>query len=185
MITSLPNLLTLSRIAAIPVIIALLFLDGHTARWIALAVYITAGVTDFFDGYIARSQQAVSALGRFLDPIADKLMVISVLFMLVAKSGITGWVILPALVIVCREVLVSGLREYLAELRVSVPVSQLAKWKTAIQMTAIGILIVGEAAAWLLPAQLIGEIGLWVAAALTLLTGYVYMRVGLRHMTQG
>ena len=182
MYARLPNILTLSRIAIIPALVGLLFVGDATARWIACGLFVLAAITDYFDGYLARHWNQVSPLGRFLDPIADKLLVAAVLLMLVALGGIRGWVVLPALVILCREILVSGLREYLAEIRVSLPVSQLAKWKTAIQMVALGVLIVGESGPAQWPVQLVGEIGLWIAAALTIITGYDYLRRGLEHM---
>jgi len=183
MITSLPNLLTLSRILVIPVLVALFFIPGETAKWGALALFTLAGITDYFDGYFARTRRQISALGRFLDPVADKLLIASVILLLVAFDRITGWTVLPALVILCREILVSGLREFLAGLRVRVPVSRLAKWKTGIQMVAIGFLIVGDSAPSFIPALQIGAAGLWVAAALTLVTGYDYLRSGLKYMT--
>ena len=124
----------------------------------------------------------VSALGRFLDPIADKLVVAAILMVMTAHGQIRGWVVLPALIILCREILVSGLREYLAELKVRLPVSMLAKWKTTMQMVAMGFLILGDVFG--LPTQMVGEGLLWLAAALTLLTGYDYLRVGLKHMTE-
>ena len=136
--TSLPNMLTLSRIGIIPLLILLFYLDRPLASWGALALFAIAGITDYFDGYFARHRKQVSAFGRFLDPIADKLLVAAVLLMLVATQRVAGLVVLPALVILCREILVSGLREYLAEIKVSVPVSRLAKWKTGIQMLALG-----------------------------------------------
>ncbi|MCG8597810.1 MAG: CDP-diacylglycerol--glycerol-3-phosphate 3-phosphatidyltransferase [Kiloniellales bacterium] len=180
--TSLPNMLTLSRIGIIPLLILLFYLDRPLASWGALALFAIAGITDYFDGYFARHRKQVSAFGRFLDPIADKLLVAAVLLMLVATQRVAGLVVLPALVILCREILVSGLREYLAEIKVSVPVSRLAKWKTGIQMLALGFLIVGADGPDLLPTQAIGEWGLWIAAALTLITGYDYLRHGLKHM---
>ena len=184
-LTSVPNLLTLSRILAIPVVVASFYVDGDYARWFACAMFSAAGVTDWLDGHMARRWAQQSELGRFLDPIADKLLVAATLFMLVAKGRLSGeWSLLPALVILCREILVSGLREYLAELRVGLPVSKLAKWKTAIQMVAIGVLIVGDAGPAFLPVAAIGEMLLWVAALLTLVTGYDYLRAGLAHMTQ-
>ena len=182
MLTSLPNMLTLSRIAIIPVLLALIYVNQPHSRWIAVIFFILACVTDYFDGYFARHRGEVSAIGRFLDPIADKLLVAAVLLMLVKVDSINDLTILPALVILCREVLVSGLREYLAEIQVQVPVSKLAKWKTAIQMVALGVLIVGDAGPSFLPVQAIGEIGLWLAAALTFITGYTYMSHGLKHM---
>jgi len=183
--TNIANILTLSRIAAIPLIAALLFFDQSALRWIAFALFAIACITDFFDGYIARRMAQVSALGRFLDPIADKLVVAAILMVMTAHGQIRGWVVLPALIILCREILVSGLREYLAELKVRLPVSMLAKWKTTMQMVAMGFLILGDAVlppTW--PVQMVGEGLLWLAAALTLLTGYDYLRVGLKHMTE-
>jgi CDP-diacylglycerol---glycerol-3-phosphate 3-phosphatidyltransferase len=185
-LTSLPNLLTLSRILAIPVVVATFYVHGDFARWFACALFSAAGVTDWLDGHMARRWEQQSELGRFLDPIADKLLVAATLFLLVAFDRLSRAAFLPALVILCREILVSGLREYLAELRagVGLPVSKLAKWKTAIQMVAIGVLIVGEAGPAFLPVAAIGEMLLWIAALLTLVTGYDYLRLGLAHMTQ-
>ncbi len=180
--TNIANILTMSRIAAIPLIAALLFFDQPALRWIAFALFAIACITDFFDGYIARRMAQVSALGRFLDPIADKLVVAAILMVMTAHGEVRGWVVLPALIILCREILVSGLREYLAELKVRLPVSMLAKWKTTMQMVAMGFLIVGDVVAW--PVQSFGEALLWIAAGLTLLTGYDYLRVGLKHMTE-
>jgi cardiolipin synthase (CMP-forming) len=181
---SLPNLLTLSRILAIPLVVASFYVPGDYARWFACALFSAAGITDWLDGHVARRWEQQSELGRFLDPIADKLLVAATLFMLVAKGRFsTEWSLLPALVILCREILVSGLREYLAGLRVGMPVSRLAKWKTAIQMVAIGVLIVGDAGPAFLPVTAIGELLLWLAALLTLMTGYDYLRAGLAHMT--
>ena len=143
---ALPNLLTYGRIAAVPLVVACMYWQGILQgglwlRWVALAIFIIAGVTDFFDGYFARSWGQQSKLGRMLDPIADKLLVASCLLMLAADETIRGWSLLAAIVILCREILVSGLREYLAELRVRVPVTRLAKWKTTWQLVAIGFLI--------------------------------------------
>ncbi|MBM3573553.1 MAG: CDP-diacylglycerol--glycerol-3-phosphate 3-phosphatidyltransferase, partial [Alphaproteobacteria bacterium] len=145
MFLSLPNLLTLSRIVVIPVLVALFYVDGAAARWLACALFTAACITDYFDGYLARIWRQDTDFGRFLDPIADKLLVGSALFMLVAMDHISGLTVLPALVILCREILVSGLREFLAGIKLRVPVSRLAKWKTTIQMVAIGFLIVGDA----------------------------------------
>ena len=184
MLTNLPNLLTMSRILVILPIVALFFVTGDAARWVTLGLYAAACVTDFFDGYIARSMGQISRFGRFLDPVADKLLVAAVIFMLVATDRITGLVVLPALVILIREILVSGLREHLATLAVSVPVSRLAKWKTSIQMLALGFLIVHDASPDWIPSVLIGETGIWIAALLTLITGYDYLRAGLQHLTE-
>jgi len=181
MLTDLPNLLTLSRIIIIPVLVGLFYVDGDAWRWVSVVLFSLAGVTDYFDGYLARKWAQISAFGRFLDPIADKLLVAAVILMLVATHRIRGLVVLPALVILCREVMVSGLREFLAQVNVGVPVSRLAKWKTALQLIALGILIVGEAAGdW---TQFVGETGLWIAAAITIITGYDYLSAGLKHMT--
>ena len=144
-LTSLPNLLTLSRIVVIPLVVATFYVLGDYARWLGCALFSAAGVTDWLDGHVARRWEQQSELGRFLDPIADKLLVAATLFMLTASGRLSAPAVLPALVILCREILVSGLREYLAGLRVGVPVSRLAKWKTVIQMVAIGLLLVGDA----------------------------------------
>ena len=184
MATSLPNLLTYSRIAAIPLVLGLIFSQVLWAEWLALALYIAACITDFLDGYLARAWQQQSSLGRFLDPIADKLLVASVLMVLVGVDTIGGISILPALIILCREILVSGLREYLAEARVGLPVNRLAKWKTGIQMTAIGFLVVSDSAIvvfGITPVE-VGLAGLWVAAILTLITGYDYLRDSYGHI---
>lgn len=185
---ALPNILTYARIAAVPVVVALLYWQsllggGLWLRWVALAIFIAAGVTDFFDGYLARIWGQQSSLGRMLDPIADKLLVASCLLMLAAGTTIHGWALLAAVIILCREILVSGLREFLAELRVGVPVSQLAKWKTAGQLVAIGFLIAGEAGEKVLPVTIeIGTTLLWISAIVTLYTGWDYLRAGLRYM---
>jgi cardiolipin synthase len=178
---TLANLLTLSRIAAIPILVALLYVGGPGWAWIACGVFALIGLTDWLDGYVARRWGEHTDFGRFLDPIADKLLVASVILVLVAQERIRGVMVIAALIILCREILVSGLREFLAGLKVSVPVSRLAKWKTALQMVALGVLIVGDAGP--APIRLIGEIGLALAAALTLLTGWDYLRAGLRYMT--
>lgn len=185
---ALPNILTYARIAAVPVVVALLYWQsiiggGLWLRWVALAVFIAAGLTDILDGYLARMWGQQSSLGRMLDPIADKLLVASSLLMLAAGTTIHGWALLAAVIILCREILVSGLREFLADLRVSVPVSQLAKWKTAGQLVAIGFLIAGEAGQQVLPITIeIGVTLLWLSAIVTLYTGWDYLRAGLRYM---
>jgi CDP-diacylglycerol---glycerol-3-phosphate 3-phosphatidyltransferase len=183
-LTSLPNLLTLSRILAVPLVVATFYVPGDYARWFACALFSAAGFTDWLDGHVARRWAQQSELGRFLDPIADKLLVAATLFMLVAKGRFnTEWTLLPALVILCREILVSGLREYLAELRVSVPVTQLAKWKTTLQLIAVGFLIAGDAGDAILPVVTpIGLSLLWLSALLTLYTGYDYFRAGVHHL---
>jgi cardiolipin synthase len=183
---SVPNLLTYGRILAIPALVALLYWPKDDwVRWIALAIYVLAAVTDFFDGWIARAWSQQSAIGRMLDPIADKLLVCALLLMLVADGTIHGWSLWAAIVILCREILVSGLREFLAELKVSVPVSRIAKWKTTAQLLALGFLVAGPAGDKVLPHNTeIGIVMLWVAAALTIYTGWDYFNAGIRHMVE-
>jgi len=179
------NILTMSRIAAIPAIVGLLLVQGLVWHWIALALFILACVTDWFDGYVARRLDQVSPLGRFLDPIADKLVVAAVLLILVSIGHIDGWSILAALVILCREILVSGLREFLAELKVSVPVSRIAKYKTVLQMVAVGFLIAGPAGELILPGTVaFGLMLLWIAAMLTLYTGWDYLKAGIQYVVE-
>jgi len=182
MFKTLANKLTLSRIFLIPVILLLLLLPYGWAAWSACAFFAIAGITDFLDGYLARRENQVSRIGQFLDPIADKLLVSAVLLLLVYNRSIDGFSVLPAIIILLREVAVSGLREFLAELRVSVPVSQLAKWKTTIQILALGFLIVGSKYApdWI-PATPIGDVLLWIAGGLTVITGYDYWRASQKH----
>ncbi len=182
MLSSLPNLLTLSRILAIPGICAAFYLPGAWSAWLPLALFAAAGITDWFDGYLARKWGQMSNLGRFLDPVADKLLVCAVILMLIAFERIDRITCLAAVVIMCREITVTGLREFLAELRVKVPVSRLAKWKTTAQLIALGFLIVGDYAFAWIHARLIGEVLIWVAAVLTLYTGWDYLITGLRHM---
>lgn len=180
---NLPNVLTYGRIVAVPVVAALLMYGGDRARWTALAIYVFAAITDFLDGYLARLWQQQSSLGRMLDPIADKVLVAVVLLVLSADDILRGGHLWAAIIIMSREVLVSGLREYLGELQVSVPVTKIAKYKTATQMLAIGFLIAGPAGEVVLPYTIaIGLTLLWIAAALTLYTGYDYFRAGLRHV---
>jgi len=183
-ILSLPNLLTYLRLAAVPGLVAVMFfLEGSLANWAALGVFAFAGVTDFLDGYIARAWQQQSALGQMLDPIADKLLVGAALLMLVAIGTISGWSIWAAVIILSREILVSGLREFLAGLNVTVTVTQLAKWKTTVQMVALCFLLAGEAGDRLIGgATTVGLSLLWVAALVTLYTGYDYFRAGLKHV---
>ena len=181
MLTSTPNLLTVSRIGCIPVMVAVFYLDGDWARYIACAIFAVAATTDYVDGYLARNWQQQSLFGRWLDPVADKLLVASAVLMLV---GFGRAPLLPSLIILLREITVSGLREYMAEVSVGLPVSRLAKWKTGVQMTAIGFLLVGSAGPAWLPVEPIGWWGLWFAAILTLVTGWDYLQAGLRHMLQ-
>ena len=187
---NLPNVLTYARILAVPLVVLCFFLEGRLqssdfARWSALFVFIAASVTDYFDGYFARMWKQTSNIGRMLDPIADKLLVSTCLLLLAADTDrtIAGWSLWAAIIILCREILVSGLREYLAGLKVSVPVTQLAKWKTTIQMIAIAILLVGPAGDKIVPyTTQLGLVLLWIAALVTLYTGYDYFRAGLKHI---
>ncbi len=178
---NLPNLLTLSRIVFLPLFVAAFYLEGSASHWCSFAIFAIAGITDFFDGYLARAWKQQSSFGRFLDPIADKLLIAAAIIMLVAFDRIHGLAVLPALIILCREILVSGLREFLAEIRIGVPVSHLAKWKTVIQMLAIGFLLLGDVVP-ALPLGDIGVLGIWAAAVLTLVTGYDYFQRGVRHL---
>ena len=183
LVLSLPNVLTYMRILAVPAVVACLY-GGSTdaSRWMALALYLCACVTDWLDGYLARVWQQQSALGRMLDPIADKLLVGATLLALTADRTISGPALWAAVIILCREILVSGLREFLAELNVKIHVTQLAKWKTTLQMIALGVLIAGPAGDKLLPHTWnVGLALLWIAAALTLLTGYDYLKAAVRH----
>lgn len=182
MLTTLPNLLTLARIVAIPAVIALLYVDSAAARWGAFALFGAAAFTDWLDGVLARARGEVSPLGRFLDPIADKLLVAAVVVMLVGQGDVAGPAVLAAIVILCREILVSGLREYLAEISVPMPVSRLAKWKTAVQLAALSMLILTP----VLPREgvVLAQALLWLAAALTLITGWDYLVRGLKHMQE-
>jgi cardiolipin synthase (CMP-forming) len=182
---SVPNLLTYARLVAVPTLAAVMFLfEGDMARWLAVAVFGFAGITDFLDGYIARAWGQQSLLGRMLDPIADKLLVGAALLLLVGDRTIAGWSIWAALIILSREILVSGLREFLAELNVKVAVSRLAKWKTAVQMVALCVLLAGGAADKMCGcgAADIGLALLWLAAMLTLYTGFDYFRAGLKYV---
>lgn len=192
LLLSLPNILTYARIVAVPLVVLCFFLEGKLqssdfARWSALFLFVLASVTDFFDGYLARIWHQTSNIGRMLDPIADKLLVSTCLLLLAADTDktIAGWSLWAAIIILCREILVSGLREYLAELKVSVPVTKLAKWKTTVQMLAIGFLLAGSAGDKLWPYTTdVGLALLWGAAILTLYTGYDYFRAGLRHIIE-
>jgi CDP-diacylglycerol--glycerol-3-phosphate 3-phosphatidyltransferase/cardiolipin synthase len=180
----LPNLLTYGRVAAVPVVVGCLFWSEiGWMRWVALGIFIAAGITDFLDGYLARALSQQSALGQMLDPIADKLLVASVLMMLVADHTIEAYSLAAAVVILCREILVSGLREFLADLKVSIPVSRIAKWKTTLQLIALGFLIAGPSGEALLPGTT--EIGLtlfWISALLTLYTGWDYLKASMKHV---
>ena len=180
---TLPNLLTLSRIVAVPLLVGFLWWPGWAAGYgIAFALYCLMGITDYFDGYLARSNGAVSRLGIFLDPIADKIMVAAVILILVGTRDIAGVHVIAALVILLREIAVSGLREFLGGIQVSVPVSQLAKWKTTLQLISLGGLILAQALPEWPVLQSVALVALWGAAVLTVITGWDYLRIGLKHM---
>ena len=186
MLTDLPNLLTLSRIAAIPLLVALVAARHPLLDFAACVLFSAAAITDYFDGRLARSRRQQSDLGRMLDPIADKLLVAATLMMLVGMNRLSAYALYPAIIIMLREILVSGLREYLAGIRIGLPVTNLAKWKTGFQMGALGTLLAGDTSAQVLhlgflPVSVIGEAMLWIAAGLTLVTGWDYLMAGLRH----
>jgi cardiolipin synthase len=188
MISDLPNILTLSRICAIPVLVLLVAIGAPWADLAAAVLFAAAAITDYLDGRLARERLQLSDLGRMLDPIADKLLIGATLMALVGFGHLPGWGIYPAIVIMLREILVSGLREYLAEIRIGLPVTRLAKWKTGVQMVALGLLLLGSAGSHLLgfgrlPMAWIGGTLLWVAAGLTLVTGWDYLNAGLRHVS--
>jgi CDP-diacylglycerol--glycerol-3-phosphate 3-phosphatidyltransferase len=181
---SVPNILTYGRVAAVPAVAGCLFWpEPDWARWAALAIFIAAGVTDFLDGYLARAWSQQSRLGQMLDPIADKLLVAAVLMMLAADHTIASYSLAAAIIILCREILVSGLREFLAELKVPVPVTKVAKWKTTLQLVALGFLIAGRSGDDLVPGVTqTGLVLLWVSALLTLYTGWDYFRAGVKEL---
>jgi cardiolipin synthase len=188
MITDLPNILTLSRIGAIPVLVLLVAIGADWADLLAALLFLAAAITDYLDGRLARERLQLSDFGRMLDPIADKLLIGATLMALVGFGHLPGLGIYPAIVIMLREILVSGLREYLAEIRIGLPVTRLAKWKTGVQMMALGLLLLGSGGAHLiglgwLPMSWIGGTLLWLAAALTLVTGWDYLNAGLRHVS--
>ena len=180
---SLPNILTYVRIVAVGVMVfCLMFLSGDAQRWAAFSIFVAACITDWLDGYLARAWELQSSLGRMLDPIADKLLVGAALLMLVWDHTIDGISVIAALIILSREILVSGLREFLAELNVKIHVTWLAKWKTTVQMIALAVLLLAPAVSQIVPA--VTEIGLallWLAALLTIWTGYDYLKAGVRH----
>ncbi|WP_380874980.1 CDP-diacylglycerol--glycerol-3-phosphate 3-phosphatidyltransferase [Sphingomonas sp. DBB INV C78] len=179
---TLPNILTLSRILAVPILVFLLWRPGWYDYALCFGLYVLMGVTDYFDGYVARARGTVSKLGVFLDPIADKIMVAAVIVMLIFTGDIKNYAVIAALIILLREIAVSGLREFLADLRVSMPVSQLAKWKTTFQLVSLGgLILAGAVPQWPL-VHSASLFCLWAAAALTLITGWDYLRVGLKHM---
>ncbi|WP_068086293.1 CDP-diacylglycerol--glycerol-3-phosphate 3-phosphatidyltransferase [Polycladidibacter stylochi] len=180
---ALPNVLTYLRILAVPAVVIAFYFPGHTARWVAFFIFAFAAITDFFDGYLARAWKQQSSLGKMLDPIADKLLVSVCLLILTWKGTIGSVSVIAALIILCREILVSGLREFLAALQVSVPVTKLAKWKTTTQLLALGFLLVGPAGNIILPKTTeIGITLLWISAILTIYTGYDYFKASIGHL---
>lgn len=182
---SLPNILTYLRILAVPLVAASFYLEGDGGRWLAFGLFAFASITDYFDGYLARLWAQQSSLGRMLDPIADKLLVAVCLLVLAGAGTVAGWSMWAAVIILMREVFVSGLREFLAELKVSVPVTRLAKWKTTAQLVAIGFLLAGPAGDKLVPGTTeVGLTLLWTAALVTLYTGYDYFRAALVHLVE-
>lgn len=182
---NLPNTLTMLRICVIPVIVASFYFDRSIAAWTGCILFILAAITDYFDGFLARYLKQTSVFGRVLDPIADKILVSALLLMLAyeRRLGVSGYGILPAVIIMCREVLVSGLREFLAEIKVGLPVTKLAKYKTACQLVALPLLMVSNDSPSWMYAGLLGEIMLWLAAGLTLITGYDYLKKGAKHLS--
>ena len=180
--TNIPNLLTFARLFMVPVVVGLFYLDRPLSNWAAASIFILACITDYLDGYFARTLRQTSDLGRFLDPVADKVLIAATILMLVGFDRIGQLTLIPAVIILCREVLVSGLREFLADTKVPLPVTQLAKWKTGIQMGALSLLIIDDIPGWPLPIDFVGTVGLWIAGFLTVLTGYDYLKAGLEHI---
>tara|TARA_A100001037_G_scaffold240068_1_gene219865 strand:- start:726 stop:1277 length:552 start_codon:yes stop_codon:yes gene_type:complete len=178
---TIPNILTFIRVALIPVVVALLFFDDPALRWWALGLFFGLAITDFLDGYLARKLDQKSELGALMDPIADKVLVAALIVALVARGDIAGWDIAAALLILSREFLVSGLREYLASRSLPLPVTKLAKWKTTTQLIAIGLFILiplaGPELAWAT------SVLWWITTALTLVTGYAYLTSAWRQLT--
>ncbi|MEM7595738.1 MAG: CDP-diacylglycerol--glycerol-3-phosphate 3-phosphatidyltransferase [Cyanobacteria bacterium P01_A01_bin.83] len=182
MYKNLPNILTLIRIIVIPFIFASFYLDKSLINWVAASLFLIASITDFLDGYLARTFSAQTAFGKFLDPVADKLLVVSVILLLVHNNAIEGVEIFAALAIVCREILVSGLREFLATINVTLNVSNIGKAKTLFQMTALFLLLLGKDATGIQLVETIGIITLWIASFLTVLSGAIYLKQGLKHI---
>jgi CDP-diacylglycerol--glycerol-3-phosphate 3-phosphatidyltransferase len=179
----LPNILTVGRLVLLPLLVILMMIPHAWAAWMALIIYIVSAITDWLDGYIARRMSLQSSFGTFLDPIADKIFILTVLITLVANGTLHGFWITPVILILAREFLIAGLREFLGPKNIQVPVSYLGKWKTAIQMIALGFLVIGEFGNQILPYTIeIGLIGLLVATALTIVTGWNYLKTGIQHL---
>lgn len=181
MLKQLPNILTISRIVSIPLILIFYCLGGKYGELISASLFMASCITDFLDGYLARKYKIQSRLGSFLDPIADKLLVGAVIVLLVYYKEVD---LLPAIAIICREILVSGLREFLSGIRVSMPVSNLSRVKTGFQMTAIFMLLLSDKEYSIPYIEILGKIALWIAAILTLFTGYIYLKLGLKHIEE-
>ena len=175
------NLLTLARVIVIPIIVFCIYMNSPIYGWVAFILFSIASITDYFDGYLARIRNEVTNFGTFLDPIADKLLVAAVILILTSKEIIADWETIPALIILLREIAVSGLREYLAKIKVSVPVSRIAKFKTSMQLIALAFLILSESGITIIPILYIGKLALWIAGTLTLYTAYDYLKSGLKH----
>lgn len=180
---NIPNLLTIARIVMVPILAVVFMIPGELGRWLGFALFLLAAMTDYLDGYLARLWSQQTDLGRLLDPIADKVLVAAVILILTGAGDIVDWTLIPAIVILSREIIIAGLREYLAGREVTLHVANMAKWKTATQMIALALLLIGDAAPLDLPVHLIGVICFWVAAALTVITGYDYFATSVRHMT--
>ena len=178
---NLSNFLTLIRIAVIPIIVLFIYLKSPIFGWSAFILFCLASITDYFDGYLARIRNEVTNFGTFLDPIADKLLVASVILILTSKNIISDWETIPALIILLREITVSGLREYLAGIKVSIPVSRIAKLKTLLQLCALALLILSESISNLSVILYLGKIFLWGSALLTLYTAYDYVKGSIKH----
>ena len=186
MLKKIPNILTIGRIIIVPFFVIAFFLPGFYGDIIALILFIVASFTDFLDGMLARMMEQESKLGELLDPIADKIIVAAALILLVMNGTIENYEVIAAIIILTREILISGLREFLAKGRIKLPVSNLSKLKTVLQMVSIGLLLSGETGNKIINfqdynAQTIGIILLWLSAFLTLYTGYEYVRKGIDH----
>jgi cardiolipin synthase len=181
MFSTLPNLLTLARIVLIPIMMVAFYANDRFGNWVAAIVFMLACFTDFLDGYVARVWSQTTKVGQFLDPVADKLLVSSTLLLLAGFDRISRFTLIPAIVILCRDIMVSGLREYLSELKVNMPVTPLAKWKTAVQMIAISFLLLGDSSVFGKSFLLLGEGLLWAAAVMTLISGFNYLKANAKH----